>query len=327
LARAPGFCSIDLFEGENLVDLHVGMIGLGRMGANMARRLARGGVDVIGFDPDAAARGALAGTAGCSVVEDMAALIHALPSPRIVWLMVPAGEHTEETIAALAPQLLAEDVIVDGGNAFYKDSVRRAVELSSYGIRFVDCGVSGGIWGLQEGFALMFGGSPAAARAIEPVIRLLAPSPDRGWLHCGPSGSGHFVKMIHNGVEYGMMQSLAEGFALLKGKAEFGLDVAAVAEMWRHGSVVRSWLLDLTAEFLREDVELSEIAPLVADSGEGRWTVNEAIEQGIPAPVLSLALMMRFSSQGKGDYADRLLAMMRKGFGGHKVTPIAEDKS
>jgi 6-phosphogluconate dehydrogenase len=314
-------------ERENLVDLHVGMIGLGRMGANMARRLARGGVEVIGFDPDAAARAALAGTEGCSVVEDMAALIHALPPPRIVWLMVPAGGHTEETIAALAPQLLAEDVLVDGGNAFYKDSVRRAVELSSYGIRFVDCGVSGGIWGLEQGFALMFGGSPAAARAIEPIVKLLAPSPDRGWLHCGPSGSGHFVKMIHNGVEYGMMQSLAEGFALLKGKAEFGVDVAAVAEMWRQGSVVRSWLLDLTAEFLREDVELSDIAPLVADSGEGRWTVNEAIEQGIPAPVLSLALMMRFSSQGKGDYADRLLAMMRKGFGGHKVTPVAENGS
>jgi len=257
----------------------------------------------------------------------MAALIHALPSPRIVWLMVPAGQHTEETIAALAPQLLAEDVIVDGGNAFYKDSVRRAVELTSYGIRFVDCGVSGGIWGLEQGFALMFGGSPAAARAIEPIVKLLAPAPDRGWLHCGPSGSGHFVKMIHNGVEYGMMQSLAEGLALLKGKADFQLDVAAVAEMWRHGSVVRSWLLDLTAAFLSEGVELSDIAPLVADSGEGRWTVNEAIEQGIPAPVLSLALMMRFASQGKGEYADRLLAMMRKGFGGHKVAPIAEDKS
>ncbi len=170
------------------MDLHVGMIGLGRMGANMARRLGRGGAQVIGFDPDAAARAALAGTAGCSVVEDMAALIHALPSPRIVWLMVPAGEHTEETIAALAPQLLAEDVIVDGGNAFYKDSVRRAVELTSYGIRFVDCGVSGGIWGLEEGFALMYGGSPAAARAIEPIVKLLAPAPDRGWLHCGPSG-------------------------------------------------------------------------------------------------------------------------------------------
>ena len=307
--------------------MQVGMVGLGRMGERMAMRLARGGVAVVGFDADVGVRSRFAEVPGCTAVDDIEALVHALSTPRFVWLMIPAGERTESMIAALAPRLSAGDVMIDGGNAFYKDSVRRAVELSSYGIRFVDCGVSGGIWGLQEGFALMFGGSPAAARAIEPVIRLLAPSPDRGWLHCGPSGSGHFVKMIHNGVEYGMMQSLAEGFALLKGKAEFGLDVAAVAEMWRHGSVVRSWLLDLTAEFLREDVELSEIAPLVADSGEGRWTVNEAIEQGIPAPVLSLALMMRFSSQGKGDYADRLLAMMRKGFGGHKVTPIAEDKS
>jgi 6-phosphogluconate dehydrogenase len=299
--------------------MHIGMVGLGRMGANMARRLARGGVDVVGFDPDAEARAGLAATKGCILVEDMEALIHALPAPRIVWLMVPAGEQTEETIAALTPRLLAEDVIVDGGNAFYKDSVRRAVELASYGVRYVDCGVSGGVWGLEDGYALMFGGSPAAARAIEPIVKLLAPAPDHGWLHCGPSGSGHFVKMIHNGIEYGMMQALAEGLALLKGKEEFALDVAAVAEMWRHGSVVRSWLLDLTAEFLREDAELSDIAPHVADSGEGRWTVAEAIEQGIPAPVVSLALLMRFASQGKAAYSDRLLAMMRKSFGGHKV--------
>ena len=295
------------------------------MGSNMARRLASGGVEVIGFDSDPAARAALASVPGCATVDDMEALIHALTIPRIVWLMVPAGEHTEETLAALAPRLFAEDVIVDGGNAFYKDSVRRAVELASYGLRFVDCGVSGGVWGRENGYALMFGGSPAAARAIEPIVKLLAPAPDRGWLHCGPSGSGHFVKMIHNGIEYGMMQSLAEGLALLKGKTAFELDLAAVTEMWRHGSVVRSWLLDLTAEFLREDVELSDIAPQVADSGEGRWTVAEAVEQGIPAPVLSVALLMRFASQGKGAYADRLLAMMRKGFGGHPVTPATRD--
>jgi 6-phosphogluconate dehydrogenase len=307
--------------------MQVGMVGLGRMGGNMARRLARGGIDVVGFDPDAEARSSLAATPHCTVVDDMAALVHALAAPRIVWLMVPAGELTEETIAALAPRLAAEDVIVDGGNAFYKDSVRRAVELASYGVRFVDCGVSGGIWGLEEGYALMFGGSPAAARAIEPIVKALAPAPDRGWLHCGPSGSGHFVKMVHNGIEYGMMQSLAEGFAILKAKDEFALDVAAVAEMWRHGSVVRSWLLDLTAEFLRHDAELADIAPVVADSGEGRWTAAEAIELGIPAPVLALALSMRFASQGKGAYADRVLAMMRKGFGGHPVTPVPQAKS
>ena len=306
--------------------MHIGMVGLGRMGANMARRLARGGIEVTGFDPDARTRAALADTRGFTAVEDLAALVHALPAPRIVWLMVPAGELTEETIADLAPRLAAEDVIVDGGNAFYKDSVRRAVELASYGVRFVDCGVSGGIWGLEEGYALMFGGSPAAARAIEPVAKILAPAPDRGWLHCGPSGSGHFVKMIHNGIEYGMMQALAEGFALLEAKSEFALDVAAIAESWRHGSVVRSWLLDLTADFLRADAKLEGIAPVVADSGEGRWTAAEAIELGVPTPVIALALATRFASQGKGAYADRLLAMMRKGFGGHAVTASAQAK-
>jgi 6-phosphogluconate dehydrogenase len=306
--------------------MQIGMVGLGRMGANMARRLARGGGAVVGFDPDPALRTAFADNARCSAADDLEALIHALAPPRIVWLMVAAGEQTEETIAALAPRLLAEDVIVDGGNALYKDSVRRAVELASYGVRFVDCGVSGGVWGLEQGYALMFGGSPAAARAIEPVVQVLSPAPDRGWLHCGPSGSGHFVKMIHDGIEYGMMQSLAEGLALLKGKEEFELDVAAVAEMWRHGSVVRSWLLDLTAEFLRQDAELTDIAPLVAESGEGRWTAAEAIELGIPAPVLSLALMMRFASQGKGAYAERVLAMLRKSFGGHKITAASRDE-
>jgi 6-phosphogluconate dehydrogenase len=307
--------------------MQIGMVGLGRMGANMARRLAQGGIGVIGFDPDPDARAAFASAARCSAVDHLEALMHALPPPRIVWLMVPAGEQTEETIAALAPRLSAEDVLVDGGNAFYKDSVRRAVELASYGVRFVDCGVSGGVGGLEHGYALMFGGSPAAARAIEPVVKVLAPAPERGWLHCGPSGSGHFVKMIHNGIEYGMMQALAEGMALLKGKAEFGLDVAAIAEMWGHGSVVRSRLLELTAELLRADAELTAVAPIVADSGEGRWAVAEAIEQGIPAPVLSLALAMRFASRGKADYIDRILAMMRKSFGGHAVVRSAGDET
>jgi 6-phosphogluconate dehydrogenase len=306
-----------------LVAMQLGMVGLGRMGANMARRLAAGGVSVIGYDPDPVARAAFAQD-GTTALDSLDALVHALAAPRVLWMMVPAGERTETTIAALAPKLSAEDVVVDGGNAWYKDSVRRAVELASYGVRFVDCGVSGGVWGREHGYALMFGGSAGAARAIEPYIRILAPSPERGWLHCGPNGAGHFVKMIHNGIEYGMMQSLAEGLALIGNKHEFGLDVAAVAEAWRHGSVVRSWLLDLTAAFLRNDASLDDIAPVVADSGEGRWTVAEAVEQGIPAPVLSLALMTRFASQGRGDYADKLLAMMRKSFGGHPVqTPPA----
>jgi 6-phosphogluconate dehydrogenase len=300
--------------------LHIGMVGLGRMGANMARRLAAGGVEVVGFDPEVAARSALSEIDGCTAAEDLETLVRALHVPRVIWLMVPAGERTEATLAELAPRLLSEDVIVDGGNAYYKDSQRRAVELASYGIRFVDCGVSGGIWGREEGYALMFGGSPAAARAIEPFAKILAPASDRGWLHCGPNGAGHFVKMIHNGIEYGMMQALAEGLSLIDAKHEFELDVAAIAELWRHGSVVRSWLLDLTAEFLQRDASLDDIAPIVADSGEGRWTVTEAVDQGVPAPVLSLALMMRFASQGRNGYADKLLAMMRNSFGGHPVT-------
>src|SRR6202521_53311 len=296
--------------------LHIGMVGLGRMGANMAKRLARGGVAVVGFDPDPNARAAFAAVAGCQSVDSLEEMVHALAPLRVVWVMVPSGHPTEATIAELAPRLHAEDVIVDGGNSFYKDSVQRAVDLASYCGRFVDCGVSGGVWGLESGYGLMFGGSPAAAREIEPFARILAPTTDSGWLHCGPSGSGHFVKMLHNRI--------AEGVALLKGKKEFELDVAAIAEMWRHGSVVRSRLLDLTAEFLRADAELTDIAPIVADSGEGRWTALEAIEQGAPAPVLSLALIMRFASQGKGDYTDRLLAMMRNSFGGHKIEHIAE---
>ena len=299
--------------------MDIGIIGLGRMGGNMARRLARAGVRVVGFDPDANARGTLAAEGAIEPVASVQALARALPATRIVWLMVPAGTTTELTIEDVWPELSGGDVIVDGGNAFYKDSQRRAAALASAGVRFVDCGVSGGIWGLDNGYALMFGADAEAARAIEPYVKILAPAPDRGWLHCGPPGSGHFVKMIHNGIEYGMMQAFAEGFALMKNKREFDLDVAAIGEMWRHGSVVRSWLLDLTAAFLRDDAELAQVAPFVADSGEGRWTVNEAVEQGVPAPVLTLALMARFASQGKDDYAGRILAMMRKSFGGHAI--------
>jgi 6-phosphogluconate dehydrogenase len=300
--------------------MHIGIVGLGRMGGNMARRLARGGASVSGFDPDAAAAAALATEGVLTAAPSLVELARALPAPRIVWLMVPAGAATELAIEAIWPELAAGDVIVDGGNANYKDSQRRAAALAAAGIHFVDCGVSGGVWGLENGYALMFGGSAAAAALIAPFARILAPAPDRGWLHCGPAGAGHFVKMIHNGIEYGMMQSFAEGFALMENKHELNLDVAAVAEMWRHGSVVRSWLLDLTADFLAKDPVLADVAPVVADSGEGRWTVNEAVEQGLPAPVLTLALMARFGSQGRSAYADRLLAMMRKSFGGHAIT-------
>jgi len=305
--------------------MQIGLVGLGRMGGNMARRLVQGGVRVVGFDRDATVREALAAEGVIAPASSMIDVAHALPAPRVVWLMVPAGIATELAIQDLWPELGAGDVIVDGGNANYKDSQRRATALAAAGLHFVDCGVSGGVWGLNEGYALMLGGSASAARSVEPYARILAPAPDRGWLHCGPAGSGHFVKMIHNGIEYGMMQALAEGFALMEGKHELNLDVAAVAEMWRHGSVVRSWLLDLTAEILARDASLTGAAPFVADSGEGRWTVNEAVEQGIPAPVLSLALMARFGSQNKGDFGNKLLALMRQSFGGHAVVPAGDE--
>ena len=298
--------------------MDIGIVGLGRMGGNMARRFTRAGVRVVGFDPDAATRRTLAADA-ITVVESLQQLVGSLPVPRVVWTMVPAGDPTEGVVATLAGMLASGDLLVDGGNANYKDSQRRAKFLADRDILFADCGVSGGIHGLADGYALMFGANAAAAALLTPYAKVLAPAPDLGWLHCGPAGAGHFVKMIHNGIEYGMMQALAEGFALLHNRRDLALDVAAIAETWRHGSVVRSWLLDLTARFLADDPALAQVAPLVADSGEGRWTVQEAVEQGIPVPVLSLSLMARFASQGRDDYAARLLAMMRKVFGGHAV--------
>ena len=307
--------------------MDIGIVGLGRMGGNMARRLARAGVRVVGFDPDPKQMDALVNEGVIEPASSVRTVPHALSPRRIVWLMVPAGTATELAIEDIWPEFQAGDIIVDGGNANYKDSQRRAAALASAGMPFVDCGVSGGVWGLDNGYALMFGADADAARAIEPYVKILAPSPERGWLHCGPPGSGHFVKMIHNGIEYGMMQSFAEGFALMKSKEGFDLDVAAIAETWRHGSVVRSWLLDLIAEFLEHDADLANVASVVADSGEGRWSVQEAIEQGVPAPVLALSLMARFASQGGDDYAGKLLAMMRKSFGGHAVQAPVEDKT
>ena len=299
----------------------IAMIGLGRMGANMARRLARAGISVEGFDPQPASREALAGEPGLRLHASLADAVAALPAPRTVWLMLPAGEATASTLAALRGLLAPGDLVVDGGNANYLDSQRRAAELSAHGIGFADCGVSGGVWGLANGYCLMFGAADAQAAArVAAYARALAPAPDRGWLHCGPVGAGHFTKMIHNGIEYGMMQAIAEGFALLEGRQEMQLDLGAIAELWRHGSVVRSWLLDLTADALREPGAIGSVAPLVPDSGEGRWTVDEAVRQGTPAPVIAMALMSRFDSQGRADTGNRLLALMRKGFGGHAVT-------
>jgi 6-phosphogluconate dehydrogenase len=293
------------------------VVGLGRMGANMARRMARGGLIVHGFDPSEAARTALAGETGVQLHDTLAQAVQAQPGRRLVWLMLPAGPITDQTLQALEAELRPGDVIVDGGNANYLDSQARARHWKERSVDFVDCGVSGGIWGLAEGFCLMAGGDDDAIAALEPLFTRLAPASDRGWLHAGPSGAGHFTKMIHNGIEYGMMQSYAEGFALMAGKTDMQIDLNAMAELWRHGSVVRSWLLDLTADALKDPTAMEKLAPVVADSGEGRWTVDEAIRQGTPAPVISAALMARFSSQGKADTSNRLLALMRKGFGGH----------
>jgi 6-phosphogluconate dehydrogenase len=299
--------------------MEIGMVGLGRMGANMARRLVRGGIKVAAYNRSFEVTENLARETGLAACASLPELVAQLDAPRVVWLMLPAGAATDEVLGQVTALLSPGDVVVDGANAFYKDSVARAAALAAKGLLFADAGVSGGVWGLENGYALMVGGEKEAVGRIERFLKVLAPAPDKGWLHCGPAGSGHFVKMVHNGIEYGMMQALAEGLALLKGKREFNLDLAGVAEMWRHGSVVRSWLLDLTAEFLKNDQGLEGVAPYVADSGEGRWTAIEAVEQGLPAPVMSLSLMMRFATQGANDYPARLLAMMRKGFGGHTV--------
>jgi 6-phosphogluconate dehydrogenase len=299
--------------------MQFGIIGLGRMGANMARRLRRGNMNIAVFNRSPEVAHSLAKETGAVACETLAQMVDKLAAPRIIWLMLPAGEATDAALTILATLLAPGDLVVDGANAFYKDSMRRAHDLAKKNIRFADAGVSGGVWGLENGYALMVGGEREAIRELEPYIKVLAPGADKGWLHCGPVGSGHFTKMVHNGIEYGMMQAYAEGLAMLKGREDFDLDLAAVTEMWRHGSVVRSWLLDLAADFLKNDQDLKDIEPFVADSGEGRWTAYEAIEQGLPAPVMSLALMMRFASQGKNDYPSKLLAMMRKGFGGHVV--------
>ena len=299
--------------------MEIGIIGLGRMGAGMARRLARGGARVVCYDQSDAAREALAAESGVACAENLAALCARLQGERVILLMLPAGATVEDTIRELLPMMSAGDTLIDGGNSYYRDSKRRALALSQQGLRYIDAGVSGGVHGLANGFCLMLGGTAKSIEVFEPFARILAPGAERGWLHCGPSGAGHYAKMIHNGIEYGMMQSLAEGFALLAAQPELDIDVGRLAETWRHGSVVRSWLLDLVSEILKENENLAGVAPVVADSGEGRWTVLESIELGIPAPVISLALMSRFSSQGGSDYARKLLAMMRAGFGGHAV--------
>jgi len=298
--------------------MELAMIGLGRMGGNMATRLLRGGHRVVVYNrtPEPVRAAEAEGAIGATSLEDVVAR---LAPPRAIWLMLPAGQVTEDVITLLATHLSPGDLLVDGGNSNYKDSQRRAMFLADKGIYFVDSGTSGGIWGLAEGYSLMVGGRPEAIAHLRPALETLAPAADRGWAHVGPPGAGHFVKMIHNGIEYGMMQAYAEGFEILRAKKEFGLDLHQIAELWRYGSVVRSWLLDLTAAALAEDPELSDLRGWVADSGEGRWTVAEAIDQDVPAPVITLALQMRFVSRQDESYAAKLLAAMRNQFGGHAV--------
>jgi len=299
------------------------MVGLGKMGANMAQRLHEGGHRVIGYDifADAVASFRERGMEATSTVEE---LVATLPSPRTVWVMVPAGDPVDTTIAALIPHLEEGDTIIDGGNSNYKDTQRRAASLSDAGLHFVDVGTSGGIWGLAEGYSMMIGGEEEVVARLQPFFETLAPSAETGWGRMGASGSGHYVKMIHNGVEYGLMQAYAEGFAILKEKEEFALDLHQVAQTWQVGSVVRSWLLDLIAEALGEDAELDGIAPFVPDSGEGRWTVFEAIDLNVSAPIITQSLFRRISSRDDYEYADRLLSAMRNKFGGHAMLGKAD---
>jgi 6-phosphogluconate dehydrogenase len=304
--------------------MEIGIVGLGRMGANMARRLARSGVRVVCYDQAESARKALASEKHVEGAENLAAVCARLTGERVVILSLPAGDAVEQTIRDLLPLCSSGDTLVDCGNSYYRDSMRRALALSQQGLRYIDAGVSGGIHGLEAGYCLMLGGTAKSIELFEPFAKRLAPHAERGWLHCGPSGAGHFAKMVHNGIEYGMMQSLAEGFALLAARPELDIDVGRLADTWRHGSVVRSWLLDLCSEILKKNEDLSEIAPIVADSGEGRWTALESIELGVPTPAITAALMNRFSSQGRSDYARRLLAMMRAGFGGHATQPAKQ---
>ncbi len=297
--------------------MELAMIGLGRMGANMAERLTRGGHRVHGYDPGEPAR-QQAAERGIAIADSLQAAVAALPSPRVVWVMVPAGV-VDETLDALLPLLSTGDTVIDGGNSNYKETMRRGARLAEAGVHYVDSGTSGGVWGLAEGYSLMIGGDTKAVEALRPVFETLAPAADRGWGHVGPSGAGHFTKMIHNGIEYGMMQAFAEGFAILERKEAFHIDLQQVAEIWRHGSVVRSWLLDLTSDALKKNPTLAGIAPYVEDSGEGRWTVAEAIDLDVSAPVITMSLLERLRSREDDSFADKLLAAMRNEFGGHRI--------
>ncbi|MFQ5998469.1 MAG: phosphogluconate dehydrogenase (NAD(+)-dependent, decarboxylating) [Candidatus Bathyarchaeia archaeon] len=301
--------------------MEIGMIGLGRMGANLARRLARAGHQVIVYNRTSEKAYALAKEEkAVNAVGSLAEMVKQLKPPRTTWIMVPAGDATEKMIDDLLKILSKDDVLIDGGNSHYKDTVRRAIKVKAQGVNFLDVGTSGGIWGLPEGYSMMIGGEKAVVERLRPLFETLAPGRDKGWGHVGPSGSGHFVKMVHNGIEYGLMEAFAEGFDVLRSKKEFSLDLHNIAEIWRYGSVVRSWLLDLTSSALAEGgQDLADIKGWVADTGEGRWTVAEAIDQDVPTPIITLSLMMRFVSRREESYAAKLLAAMRQRFGGHSI--------
>jgi 6-phosphogluconate dehydrogenase len=306
----------NLLRGSRTMQL--GMIGLGKMGANMTTRLVKGGHTVVVYDRDAKAVTTSAG-GGATASSSLADLVSKLKQPRAIWIMVPAGDPTEATVRDLSNVLAKGDTIIDGGNSNYKDDIRRQKDLEPKGIYYVDAGTSGGIWGLKEGYSLMIGGDEAAVERLRPIFETLAPSKTQGWARMGPTGSGHFVKMVHNGIEYGLMQAYAEGFAIMQAKKEFGLDVAKIAEVWRYGSVVRSWLLDLAAIALKENPTLKGIAPYVVDSGEGRWTVAEAIDLDVPAPIITQSLIERLRSRDDDSYTDKMLAALRNQFGGHAI--------
>jgi 6-phosphogluconate dehydrogenase len=298
------------------------LIGLGKMGGNMARRWLRAGHQVVGFNRSRQSTDLIAAEDGLTPVYTVDEGIAKLESPRVVWLMVPSGQATDEKIDEVSAQLSPGDIIVDGGNSNFNDSIRHGQMLSEKGIHFFDAGVSGGIWGLKEGYAVMVGGDKNIFPVIEPLVKSLAPAVDKGWGLVGPVGAGHFVKMVHNGIEYGMMEAYAEGYELMKTRADMNLDLHQVSEIWRHSSVVRSWLLDLISLALAGDQDLSKIKPWVTDSGEGRWTINEAINQSIPVPVMAAALFRRFESRQDDSYAYKLLSAIRNQFGGHEMKMV-----
>ena len=298
--------------------MQLGLIGLGKMGGNMAERLRLGGHQVVGFDfsQEAVAKLAATGNVGAASLED---LVKKLDAPRAIWIMVPSGAPVDETIAKLEPFLAPGDTLIDGGNSNYKDSIRRHAEVTAKGFNFVDVGTSGGVWGLKEGYSMMIGGDKAPVERLRPIFEALAPSANQGWGHVGPAGAGHFVKMVHNGIEYGLMLAYAEGFTIMEKKESLDLNLPQIAEIWRYGSVVRSWLLDLTADALKQNPTLDGLEAYVSDSGEGRWTVFEAIDLNVSAPVITESLIRRIRSREENNFTDRMLSIMRNAFGGHAI--------